>query len=146
MSVAPTVEIPGDRVPYPLVRAPSFDLLRAADVALCKSGTTTLEAAVAGCPCAIVYRTSAITYAIAKRVVKIPHIGLLNIVAGRRVAPEFVQGDFEPVRVADALNALFDPSSSERIAMLAGLDEVRHTLGEPGAAARVAQMASGMVP
>ena len=145
MSVAPTVEIPADRVPYPLVRAPSFDLLRAADVALCKSGTTTLEAAVAGCPCAIVYRTSAITYAIAKRVVKIPHIGLLNIVAGRRIAPEFVQGDFEPVRVADALNALFDPTSPERTAMIAGLNEVRRKLGEPGAAARVAQMASGMV-
>ena len=45
-------------VPFPMVRAQSFDVLRAADVALCKSGTTTLEAAVAGCPCAVVYKTS----------------------------------------------------------------------------------------
>jgi lipid-A-disaccharide synthase len=146
MSLAPTVEIPQDRVPYPLVRAPSFNLLRAADVALCKSGTTTLEAAVAGCPCAVVYRMSAITFAIAKRVVKISNIGLVNVVAGRRVAPEFVQGEFEPVRVADALDKLFDPESPERRAMIAGLDEVRRRLGQPGAAERVAQMASAMVP
>jgi lipid-A-disaccharide synthase len=120
-------------------------VLRAADVALCKSGTTTLEAAVAGCPCAIVYRTSPISYMIAKRLVKIPHIGLLNIVAGRRVAPEFVQDDFEPVRVADALTPLFEPESAERVAMIAGLADVRSRLGTPGASARVAEMASGMV-
>jgi lipid-A-disaccharide synthase len=58
LSVAPTIELRDDEVPFPLVRSASFDVLRAADVALCKSGTTTLEAAVAGCPCAIVYRTS----------------------------------------------------------------------------------------
>jgi lipid-A-disaccharide synthase len=129
-----------------MVRSASFDVLRAADVALCKSGTTTLEAAVAGCPCAIVYRTSAVSYAIARRLVKIPHIGLLNIVAGRRVAPEFVQHDFAPVPVADALMPLFDADAPERRAMIEGLDDVRRRLGTPGASARVAAMASAMVP
>ncbi len=124
----------------------SFDFLRAADVAVCKSGTTTLEAALAGCPCAIVYRTSPITYAIAKRIVKIDRIGLLNIVAGREVAPEFVQDAFVPSAVADALEPLFQPASRERNAMLAGLAEVRAKLGTPGAAERVAQMASEMAP
>ena len=57
VSVAPSVQLDPARVPYQLVRSASLDVLRAADVALCKSGTTTLEAAVAGCPCAIVYRT-----------------------------------------------------------------------------------------
>jgi lipid-A-disaccharide synthase len=125
-----------------MVSSASLDILRAADVALCKSGTTTLEAAVADCPCAIVYRTGRLDYAIAKRIVKIPHIGLLNIVAGREVAREFVQGAFEPIRVADALAPLFDRQSAARLAMLEGLAEVRARLGEPGAAGRVAAMAS----
>jgi lipid-A-disaccharide synthase len=146
VSVAPTVQLDASRIPYPMVRSASFDVLRAADVALCKSGTTTLEAAVAGTPCAIVYRTSAISYAIAKWFVKIPNIGLLNIVAGRRVAREFVQDEFLPVPVADALSPLFDANSVERLAMIAGLDDVRHRLGNAGASAHVAQMASAMVP
>src|SRR5690606_4801123 len=112
LSVAPTIEFRDNEVPFPLVRSASFDVLRAADVALCKSGTTTLEAAVAGCPCALVYRTSPLSYAIAKRLVHSPHIGLLNIVAGREVAPEFVQDAFRPVAVAEALGPLFEAGSA----------------------------------
>lgn len=145
MSVAPTIQLRDDEVPYRMVRSQSFDVLRAADVALCKSGTTTLEAAVAGTPCAIVYRTSPISYAIARWLVRIPHIGLLNIVAGRAVAPEFVQDAFQPAPVADALDGLFDPASPARAAMIEGLAEVRRRLGEPGATTRVAAMAAGMI-
>jgi len=142
VSVAPSIHLDPARVPYQLVSSASLEILRAADVALCKSGTTTLEAAVADCPCAIVYRTGKVDYAIAKRIVKIPFIGLLNIVAGREVAREFVQDAFEPVRVADALAPLFDANSAERQAMLAGLADVRAKLGELGAAGRVAEMAA----
>lgn len=145
LSVAPTIALRDDEVPVPLVRSASFDVLRAADVALCKSGTTTLEAAVAGTPCAIVYRTSSISYAIARRLVKIEHIGLLNIVAGRAVAPEFVQDAFQPLPVADALEPLFDADGAPRAAMLAGLADVRARLGQPGASLRVAEMAAGML-
>jgi lipid-A-disaccharide synthase len=145
LSVAPTIELRDDDVPMPLIRSASFDVLRAADVALCKSGTTTLEAAVADCPCAIAYRTSRITYAIARRFVKIPHIGLLNIVAGREVAREFVQDAFVPRDVADALEPLFVEGSPARAALGAGLAEVRAKLGAPGASARVAELAAGML-
>jgi lipid-A-disaccharide synthase len=144
VSVAPSVQLDPARVPYQMIGSASLDILRAADVALCKSGTTTLEAAVAGCPCAIVYRTGSVDYAIARRIVKIPYIGLLNIVAGREVAREFVQQAFEPMAVAGALAPLFDAHSPERAAMVAGLAEVRAKLGEPGAAERVARMASEM--
>ena len=145
MSVAPTIQLRDAEVPFTLVRSASFDVLRAADVALCKSGTTTLEAAVAGCPCAIVYKTSAISYAIARRLVRIEHIGLLNIVAGRTVAPEFVQDAFRTAPVADALEPLFDRDGEARRAMVAGLAEVRVRLGAPGATERVAAMAAAMV-
>ncbi|HUF26293.1 MAG TPA: lipid-A-disaccharide synthase [Gemmatimonadaceae bacterium] len=141
VSVAPSIELDPREVPYPMVRSASFSVLRAADAALCKSGTTTLEAAVAGCPLVVAYRTSGWTYAIARRLVRIPHIGLVNVVAGEEVAPEFVQGELVPAAVALALLPLLDHGSSERRRMLASLDRVRLRLGEPGAAARVASIA-----
>lgn len=141
VSAAPHVTIPPERCPFPLVQSASFAVLRAADAAMCKSGTTTLEAAVALCPLVVAYRTSALTYAAARRVVKIPYIGLVNVVAGRAVAPEFVQDALEPTRVADALEPLLDPRSDERAAMVRDLMRVRDMLGTEGAAERVAVMA-----
>ena len=141
VSAAPHVHISPARCPYRIVTASSFRLLRAADAAMCKSGTTTLEAAVALCPMVVAYRTDRITYAIARRVVKIPYIGLVNVVAGRRVAQEFVQDDLVPSKVADALEPLLDPRSSIRRDMLEELERIRGMLGTPGAAARVAAMA-----
>ena len=76
---------------------------------------------------------------------QIPQIGLLNIVAGREVAREFVQDAFVPGDVADALEPLFEEGSPARNAMNAGLAEVRAKLGAPGASARVAEMAAGML-
>ena len=142
VSAAPTVTIDPARCPYPRVPSASFPVLRAADAALCKSGTTTLEAAVAGCPLVVAYKTSPWTYAIARRVVKIPHIGLVNVVAGREVAQEFVQGAVIPERVADALEPLLSANDPRRRAMLDSLADVRSRLGTPGAADRVATIAS----
>ena len=142
VSVAPTVRLDASRVPYPMVTSASFTVLRAATAAMAKSGTTTLEAAVAGCPMVVAYRTNALTYAIARRLVKIPHIGLVNVVAGRQVAPEFVQDALTPARVADALEPLLDESSAARHSMVRDLLAVRAELGTPGAARRVARMAS----
>ena len=144
VSVAPGIQLDGVACPFPTVRSASFDVLRAADAAFCKSGTSTLEAAVAGCPLAVGYRTNRVTYAIASRVVKVPWIGLVNVVAGRLVAPEFVQDDLVPARVADTLEPLLHDSAARRH-MLDELAYVRSRLGAPGAADRVAEMALGMV-
>lgn len=144
VSAAPHVRIDGRRCPFPIVQAASLPILRAADAAMCKSGTTTLEASVAGCPHVVAYRTHPITYFAARRLVKIPYIGLVNVVAGREVAREFIQHDLEPVAVARALEPLLDPASPQRRQMLADLEAVRRQLGEPGAAGRVASIAQAL--
>jgi lipid-A-disaccharide synthase len=142
VSHAPNVAIDPARCPYPLVRASSMTVLRAATAVLCKSGTTTLEAAVTGCPLVIAYRTSALTYQIARRLVTIPYIGMVNVVAGRSIAREFIQGDVQPTPMADALVPLLDEASAARAAAIADLAQVRAALGTPGAAGRVAAMAA----
>ncbi|MEN9509876.1 MAG: lipid-A-disaccharide synthase [Gemmatimonadota bacterium] len=140
VSVAPTVRIDARACPLPLVQGAPFLVQRAATAGLLKSGTNTLEAAVAGLPHVIGYRTSPITYAIARRVVKIPHIGLVNVVAGRELSREFVQDAFAPSVVADALQPLLDIGSVARRQAVEGLAGVRDQLGTPGASVRVARM------
>lgn len=144
VSAAPHVEIDARRCPYPVVRAASLPILRAADAAICKSGTTTLEASVAQCPHVVAYRTHPLTHFAAKRLVKIPYIGLVNVVAGRLVAPEFIQDALQPSAVARTLEPLLDRGSAQRQRMLADLESVRRMLGEQGAARRVAAIAQAL--
>jgi lipid-A-disaccharide synthase len=145
VATAPGVTVSRERCPYRQVTESSLTVLRAADAAVCKSGTTTLEAAVAGCPLVVAYRTSPWTHAIARRVVRIPRIGLVNVVAGREVAREFVQEALEPNAMAVVLSPLLDANSDERQRMESGLAEVRAKLGTPGAAGRVADMVTDIV-
>lgn len=144
VSAAPHVRIDEQQCPFPVVHESSLPILRAADAAMCKSGTTTLEASVAGCPHVVAYRTHPLTYVAARRLVKLQHIGLVNIVAGREVAREFVQNALRPADVAKALAPLLDPTSEARQRMLDDLGEVRRALGKPGAAGRVADMVSSL--
>jgi lipid-A-disaccharide synthase len=144
VSVAPTVALDTTRCPFKLVHSASLTVLRAADAALCKSGTTTLEASIADCPLIVAYRTGRISYALAKRLVKVSNIGLVNVVAGREVAREFIQDDIVPTTMADALMPLLDHRSPQRREVLTGLAEVRSRLGTPGAADRVARMAGAL--
>jgi lipid-A-disaccharide synthase len=113
----------------------------AADAALCKSGTSTLEAAVAGTPLVIAYRMHPLSYLLARRLVRVDRIGMVNLVAGRQVAPELIQGDVTPEALERAVRPLLEPDGAARRAQLEGLLEVRRRLGEPGAAARAAEIA-----
>jgi lipid-A-disaccharide synthase len=114
-------------------------LLHHARVALVKSGTSTLEAALAGVPFVVAYRTHPVSWKIAQRLVRVPHIALANLVAEDRVVPELLQDEAVPSRLADALAPLFD-DGPKRAQMLKGLAGVRARLGEPGAADRVAAL------
>jgi lipid-A-disaccharide synthase len=150
--VQPVIGVPGglgraayDGVRWPLVPSAGGGLLRNATAALVKSGTTTLEAALAVTPFAVVYRMNALSYAIARRLVKVPHIALANLIAERRVAPEFVQDAATPHALATALLPLLDERSPEWREMVAGLSGIRERLGGPGAARRVADLAAGLL-
>lgn len=145
VSAPPSITLDPSACPFPVVHDQSHLVFRAATAAMCKSGTTTLEAALCGCPLVVAYRTSAMTYAIAKRLVTLPDIALVNIVAGRRVAPEFIQHELTAERVAPALVPLLDTGSAARRAMLASLAEVRTRMGAPGAGVRVAAMVDALV-
>jgi lipid-A-disaccharide synthase len=121
------------------------ELLHFSTAALVKSGTTTLEAALAGTPFAVVYRMNPLSWQIAKRLVKVPHIALANLVADERLAPEFVQDDATPDALAGALIPLLREGSAERARMVAGFGRIRDRLGGGGASERVAQMAAELL-
>ncbi len=127
---------------YPVAEE-SRTLLAHAHVALVKSGTTTLEAALAEVPMVIAYRTHPATYWLARRLVKVDHVGLANLVAGSRVAPELLQDEVTPATLAGQLLPLVDEGPT-RDAALRGLRSVRDALhvDEPGTTAeRVASLA-----
>lgn len=115
-------------------------LLAHARAAVVKSGTSTLEAALAGTPFVCAYRTHPLTFAVARRVVRVEHVALANLVAGRRVVPELLQTQVTGPALADTLRPLLADGAA-RTEMQAALAGVRARLGTPGAAARVADMA-----
>jgi lipid-A-disaccharide synthase len=114
----------------------------AADAGLCKSGTTTLEAALADVPMVIAYRLHPVSFALAIRMLRVPHVGLVNLIAERAVSPEFLQGAVTPRALADAALPLLDPTSPAARRQREGLALVRERLGPPGAGERVAAIAA----
>ncbi|MCF6237672.1 MAG: lipid-A-disaccharide synthase [Candidatus Marinimicrobia bacterium] len=125
-------------------RATIYAVAGSCDTILTVSGTVTLQIALVGTPMAIFYKASTLTYEIGKRLVKIDHFGLPNIVVGRRVAPEFLQEMATPQALADeALRVLSDADYAE--SMRDGLRKVQGELGEPGCSSRVAEMLLDML-
>lgn len=127
--------VPHDRV---------YDLMRSASVLLVSSGTATLEAACLGAPMVIIYKMAPLSMALGRLLVRIPHVGLVNVVAGTEVVPELIQGSVTPERLATAAEPfLVDRDLVERTSAL--LLDVRSRLGSPGASDRVARMALAMM-
>lgn len=120
-------------------------LLRHAEAALVKSGTSTLEAAVEHTPFVIAYRTNPATMWLARRLVQVPYIGLPNLIMDEEVVPEFWQGEVTPEAVVPVLLELLEEDGAARARQLQDLEGVRSRLGEPGAAARVAALASELL-
>ena len=116
-----------------------YDVASSCDTILTVSGTVTLQIALVGTPMAIFYKVSPLTYAIGKRLIKVDHAGLANIVAEDRIVPEFIQDMSTPQNLADeALRVLNDSRYASD--MRSALEQVHAKLGEPGCSERVAEM------
>jgi lipid-A-disaccharide synthase len=103
-----------DRLPITLLYGHAGDALKAADVGIVASGTATLEAALARCPHVIYYRVARLTAWIVARKLRVPWVGLPNVLAGRFVVPEFLQDDATPTNIAQAAQNLFDDTVTRR--------------------------------
>ncbi|GIX22598.1 MAG: lipid-A-disaccharide synthase [Gammaproteobacteria bacterium] len=121
-----------------------YDAVAAADCAAVASGTATLETALLGVPLAIVYRVSPLSHALLRPLLRVERVGLPNIIAGREVAPELIQGDARPDRLAARLAQwLEDPAA--RAAARADLETVKARLGERDGLSGVSELAWRML-
>ncbi len=123
-----------------LIQGATYDAVAAADVAVVVSGTATLETALLGTPLIVIYSVSSLTYTIGRMLISVKHIGLVNIVAGKTVAPELIQHEANPERIAAEILSILN-DAKRRKAMQEELTLLREKLGRPGAAKRVARMA-----
>ena len=147
LPVAPTLEESfikdslGDKAPEKLtvVTGNSRNVMRASDVALVASGTATLETALMGTPMVVMYIINRLNYAIMKRLISIPDISLVNIVAGRRIVPEYVQDAATPEAMADDVLSLLQ-DEERRQTMLEDLQALKINMGDSGASERVADL------
>jgi len=126
-------------VPIRVVNGFGYDVMALSDLIITASGTATLEAAILGKPMVIVYKVSSLTYWVARALIRVKHIGLVNLVAGKEIARELIQEEVNPVRIAEeALRLLKDPVLYEKT--IESMAEVRQSLGESGAASRAARI------
>lgn len=126
----------GVRVSCPAVTF--YELVKAMDFALVASGTATLETALIGTPFFLLYKASWSTYFLGKHLIKVPYLGLVNLLADDKVVPEFIQQDAHPQTIAhEAKFFLQTPELQQK--MKEEFRQVREKLGEKGASARAAQ-------
>jgi lipid-A-disaccharide synthase len=131
------IEKHGVSVPVAIKSDGTYNAVAASDAAIVSSGTATLETGCLGIPLVVIYRVSPLTYLIARRLVTISNIGLINIVAGKTIAPEFVQREARPERIASEIARLLSDKGL-RESIRRELVEVRAKLGSPGAPRRAA--------
>jgi lipid-A-disaccharide synthase len=128
---------PMSGVSLDIVSGQSLTLLNRCTMAVVASGTATLECAMAGLPMLVIYKTSWFTYLLGRMLVKLPYLSMVNVLAGEKVVPEFLQGAATPQRLTTAaLQILRNPRGRER--MVQRIREVAAKLGGPGAAERAA--------
>ncbi|MCM8801541.1 MAG: lipid-A-disaccharide synthase [Candidatus Omnitrophica bacterium] len=119
-----------------IIEAKTYDCLNVADFCLVASGTTTLETAIMQKPFVIIYKMSLLNYLLYRPQIRVPFIGMVNIIAGRKIIPEFIQFQARPKKIAEeVISILKDPSL-----MISELARVKSLLGSPKAAQRAARI------
>lgn len=121
-----------------LIRDATHDAMRFCEAGLVTSGTATLEAALLGLPQVVVYRSSALSVWIARRLVYAPYISLVNLIMGRRVVTELIQEEATPAKIQDELEKVL-PSGTAHNALQEAYVELSALLGEPGVSDRMAE-------
>jgi lipid-A-disaccharide synthase len=145
--LAPTISreqiapyLKGRNLPLTVVTDSTHEVIRACEMIVAASGTVTLEAAIMGTPLVVVYKVNPLTYWLGKRLVKVNHVALANIIAGEIVAPELIQHEVTPERIArESMKILNDHGRKEWIKRR--LQDVREELGTPGASDKAAAIA-----
>ena len=117
----------------------TYDLLSHADAAVVTSGTATLETALFNVPQVVVYKTTTVSYAIAKRLIRVPYISLVNLVCGREVVRELIQRDMDADKVAAEVDLLLN-NEQRRKEIFEGYAEIRSILGDMPASETAAEM------
>ncbi len=131
-------------IDIPIVQQDRYDAVNAADLVWTASGTATLETALLLKPMIIIYRLSWLSYWLARLMVRVEHIGMVNLIAGERVVPELVQSDLKPERILEESRRILD-GAGEHSRIVKKLSKLRSQLGSPGAAGRVADLAICMM-
>jgi len=129
----------GGPAKWEVIAGMTRQVVRQAAAALVASGTATVETALMGCPLVVTYKMAPLSYLFARSVIQVDHIGMVNIIAGRRLCPELVQGAATPRALAEAVTPMLS-DTPERRAVLAGLAEVKSRLGSGGASSRAAAL------
>ena len=134
------------RPEFPITRVEgnTYSALAAADCAIVASGTATLEAALLGVPMVVIYRVSAASALLLRRMIRTPYFSMVNLIGGREIVPELIQEDFTASAVETAVRRLLDSPDARR-EMKAGLREVRNRLGTGGAIERAADIFARMM-
>ena len=128
-----------------LLREDAYEAIAASDLVLSACGTANLETALLGTPLAAFYRLSRLTYALGRPFVRIGHYSIVNILAGREVVKEFIQGRFQPGRLAAEAVRLLDDAGA-RAAMVREFQKIRESLGREPAAENVARELETLIP
>jgi lipid-A-disaccharide synthase len=147
LPLAPTIRthqidpyLKGRDIPLTIVEGNNHEVIQVCEMMIAASGTVTLEAAILGTPLVVVYKVNPLTYWIGKRLIKVQHVALANIVAGKTVAPELIQHEANPEQIVrEAMAILGDSERQAR--MRQQFAEVRDKVGKPGASARTAAIA-----
>jgi len=154
LSVAPTIDrarveegIRLEALPESLhmdiIQGRSYDLIRAADLALAKPGTSTMELAIFGCPFVVSGKTTRFTYLVSRCVLHLRALAMPNLIAGRHIVPELLQDEADPARIAEALSQLLQGPAREK--QQRELAAVTESLGDGGAAEQTAIIAEEMI-
>lgn len=134
----------GSGLPYKIIENQSYDCINACDFVLVASGSATLEVAILQKPMVVIYKVSILTWVFLKFMLKIPYVGLVNVVVGRKIVPECLQFKATPKNIfAEIKNILISPEKMNQLKN--DLQQVKESLGATGAAKRAATLITNMI-